>query len=60
MVFFFAYIAGRNISTSITNSQNAASNCVSKAVTELSKFESDQQTALTDALCAYTDAEVAC
>jgi len=60
LVFFLAYIAGRNISNSITNSQNAATICVNKAMTELAKFETDQQTALADALCAYTDAPVTC
>jgi hypothetical protein len=60
LVFFLAYIAKNNISNSITNSQNAASNCVATAVTALTNYENDNQNALDDALCAYTDTPVVC
>ncbi len=60
IIFFISYIAKMNISNSITNSQNAATNCVNTAIAELSKYENDQQAAISDALCAYTDAIVSC
>lgn len=60
LVFFLLYIAGKNISNSLTNSENAATKCVNTAIAELAKFESEQQTALSDALCAYTDVPVTC
>jgi len=60
LVFFLAYIAKNNISNSITNSQNAASKCVSDTVTALTNYETDNQNALDNALCAYSDTPVVC
>lgn len=60
LVFFIAYLAKQNISNSITNSQNAATICVNTAVTELTAYENDNQAAISDGLCAYTDTPVVC
>lgn len=60
LVFFISYMAKMTISTNITNSQNAATRCVNTAITALTNYENDQQTALSNALCAYTDDPVSC
>lgn len=60
LVFLLASIARTTISNTITNAQNAATNCVATAVTELTNYEKDQRNAVSDALCAYTDTEVTC
>ena len=60
IVFLLASMARNTISNNITNSQNSAISCVNKAVTELTNYENDQQKAISDALCAYTDTEVTC
>ena len=60
LVFLLVYIAGKTISNNITNSENSAISCVDTAVAELTKFENDQEKAISDALCAYTDTTVTC
>lgn len=60
LVFFLAYIAKNNILNSITNSETAATKCVTTAVTELTAYETDNQNAISDGLCAYTDVPVTC
>jgi len=60
LVFFLVYITKNNISKSITNSQNKATECVNKAIQELTKYEKDQNDAVSNALCAYTAVSVNC
>jgi len=60
LVFLISYIARKNISNSITKAQNDATSCVGTAVAQLTKFESDQQKAISNALCAYSDTPVEC
>jgi hypothetical protein len=60
LVFLLASVARTTISNNITNSQNSAVSCVDKAITELTNYENDQQKAISDALCAYSDTEVTC
>lgn len=60
LVFLISYSAGIRISNSLTNSDNAATRCVDRAIAELSRYENDQQIAISDALCAYSDIPVNC
>ena len=54
LVFFLAYIVKNNILNSIRLSETAATKCVTTAVTELTAYETDNQNAISDGLCAYT------
>ena len=60
LVFFISSIARTNISNNITNAQNSATDCVNKAVVQLTNYENDQQTAISEALCAYSDTALVC
>ena len=60
LVFLLAYVAKNNINQQITNAQNAATKCVNTAVEELTQYENDNQNAIDNALCAYTDKSVKC
>jgi hypothetical protein len=60
LIFLLADIAKNNIVNTITIAQGTATICVNNAVAELTKFETDNQNAISDALCAYTDVPVTC
>jgi hypothetical protein len=60
VVFLLSYNAQLNISISITNSQNRATECVNQAVAALTLFEQQQTAAISNGLCAYTDTTVTC
>lgn len=53
IVYALAKNAEINISNNITNAEIKATDCVNAAVNELTLFLNRQQTAISDALCAY-------
>lgn len=60
LVVLLVYNTKNNISIIITDSENIAIDCINNAIDALTLYETQQQEAISDGLCAYTDTPVEC